>query len=69
MRNSLFNLQLVEDEGVIVKGNLDTLVLKDQIWLMIIESKRVTYLIRVFRTQMNADVFVGLWWGFLGFKF
>jgi len=32
-----------EDEGVIIKGCLDTLVLKDQLWLMVIESKRVSF--------------------------
>ena len=32
-----------EDEGVIIKGSLDTLVLKDQLWLMVIESKRVSF--------------------------
>lgn len=43
-----------EDEGVIVKGNLDTLVLKDQIWLMIIESKRVTFSIEAGLAQILA---------------
>ncbi|MFB2837812.1 restriction endonuclease subunit R [Floridanema evergladense] len=43
-----------EDEGVIVKGNLDTLVLKDQIWLMIIESKRVTFSIEAGLAQIIA---------------
>ncbi|MGB7895465.1 MAG: hypothetical protein WCF82_26675 [Microcoleus sp.] len=27
-----------EDEGVIIKDSIDTLVLKDQLWLMVIES-------------------------------
>ncbi|MEA5543112.1 restriction endonuclease subunit R [Limnoraphis robusta Tam1] len=29
-----------EDSELIVKGNLDTLVLKDQVWVMVIESKQ-----------------------------
>ncbi|WP_333266161.1 MULTISPECIES: restriction endonuclease subunit R [unclassified Microcoleus] len=32
-----------EEEGVIIKGSLDTLVLKDQLWLMVIESKLVSF--------------------------
>jgi len=43
-----------ENEGVIIKGNLDTLVLKDQIWLMIIESKRVTFSIEAGLAQILA---------------
>lgn len=29
-----------EDEGTIIRGNMDTLVLKDQFWVMVIESKK-----------------------------
>ncbi len=43
-----------EDRGVIVKGNLDTLVLKEQLWLMIIESKRVTFSIESGLAQILA---------------
>jgi hypothetical protein len=32
-----------EDEGVIIKGKIDTLVLKDQFWVMVIESKQAEY--------------------------
>lgn len=32
-----------EDEGVIIKGKIDTLVLKDQLWVMVIESKQAEY--------------------------
>lgn len=34
---------LTEDEGVIIKGRIDTLILKDQFWVMVIESKRASY--------------------------
>ncbi|NET34267.1 MAG: restriction endonuclease subunit R [Cyanothece sp. SIO1E1] len=34
---------LTEDEGVLVTGKIDTLVLQDQFWVMVIESKRVAY--------------------------
>ncbi|TAG92651.1 MAG: restriction endonuclease subunit R [Oscillatoriales cyanobacterium] len=43
-----------EDEGVIVKGSLDTLVLKDQLWLMVIESKRVSFSIEAGLAQILA---------------
>ena len=34
---------LAEEQGVLVKGNLDTLVLKDQLWVTIIESKQASF--------------------------
>ncbi|MDQ2098647.1 MAG: restriction endonuclease subunit R [Tychonema bourrellyi B0820] len=43
-----------EDEGAIVKGSLDTLVLKDQLWLMVIESKRVSFSIEAGLAQILA---------------
>ncbi|MEI2583355.1 hypothetical protein [Scytonema sp. PRP1] len=33
----------VPDDDVIIKGKIDTLVLKDQLWLMIIESKKASF--------------------------
>lgn len=33
----------VPDEDVIIKGRIDTLVLKEQLWVMIIESKRASF--------------------------
>jgi hypothetical protein len=32
-----------EDKSVIVKGNLDTLVLKDKLWVMVVESKQAKF--------------------------
>lgn len=32
-----------EDEGVIVKGRIDVLVLQEQLWLLIIESKKAEF--------------------------
>jgi predicted type IV restriction endonuclease len=32
-----------EDEGVTIKGRIDTLVLKDQLWVMVIESKKASF--------------------------
>lgn len=32
-----------EDEGVLIVGSLDTLVLKDKLWVLVIESKRASY--------------------------
>ena len=43
-----------EDEGVIIKGSLDTLVLKGQLWLMVIESKRVSFSIESGLAQILA---------------
>jgi len=33
----------VPDEDAIIKGRIDTLVLKEQLWVMIIESKRASF--------------------------
>ena len=43
-----------EDEGVIVTGSLDVLVLRDQFWVMAIESKKATFSIEAGRAQMLA---------------
>ena len=43
-----------ENEGVIIKGSLDTLVLKEQLWLMVIESKRVSFSIEAGLAQILA---------------
>jgi len=32
-----------EDEGVIIKGQIDVLVLREQLWLMVIESKKAAF--------------------------
>jgi len=34
---------ITEDQDLIIKGRLDTLILKEQLWVMIIESKRVGF--------------------------
>jgi len=43
-----------EDEGVIIKGSIDTLVLKEQLWLMVIESKRASFSIEAGLAQILA---------------
>lgn len=43
-----------EDEGVIVKGRIDTLVLKDQLWVMVIESKKAAFSIEEGLAQILA---------------
>lgn len=43
-----------EDEGVIIKGKIDVLVLKDQFWMMVIESKRASYSIEAGLAQILA---------------
>ena len=41
-----------EDDGVIIKGRIDTLVLKDKLWVMVIESKKAAYSVEVGLAQM-----------------
>ena len=43
-----------ENEGVIIKGSIDTLVLKEQLWLMVIESKRASFSIEAGLAQILA---------------
>lgn len=43
-----------EDEGVIVTGSLDVLVLKNQFWVMVIESKKAGFSIEAGRAQVLA---------------
>ncbi|BAU16127.1 hypothetical protein LEP3755_66940 (plasmid) [Leptolyngbya sp. NIES-3755] len=33
----------VEDDEVVISGSLDTLVLKDQLWVLVVESKRASF--------------------------
>lgn len=43
-----------DDEGVIVKGKIDTLVLKDQLWVMVVESKKAAFSIEEGLAQILA---------------
>lgn len=43
-----------EDQGTIIRGNLDTLVLKDQFWVMVIESKKDEFSIEAGLAQILA---------------
>ncbi|GAA6621560.1 restriction endonuclease subunit R [Scytonema sp. NUACC26] len=44
----------VEDKEVLIKGRIDTLVLKDQFWVMVIESKRAAFSIEEGLAQILA---------------
>ncbi|MBN3923900.1 restriction endonuclease subunit R [Nostoc sp. NMS4] len=44
----------VPDEDVIIKGRIDTLVLKEQLWVMIIESKRASFSVEQGLAQIIA---------------
>ncbi|MEH2105377.1 restriction endonuclease subunit R [Nostoc sp.] len=44
----------VPDEDVIIKGRIDTLVLKEQFWVMIIESKRASFSVEQGLAQILA---------------
>jgi hypothetical protein len=43
-----------EDEGVIIKGQIDVLVLREQLWLMVIESKKASFSIEEGLAQILA---------------
>ncbi|MDC0835417.1 hypothetical protein CKA32_004990 [Geitlerinema sp. FC II] len=45
---------LVEDEDTLVKGRIDTLVLKDKFWVMAIESKKASFSIEEGLAQLIA---------------
>ncbi len=45
---------IAEDEGTIVRGKMDTLVLKDQFWVMVIESKKGHFSIEAGLAQILA---------------
>ena len=42
----------LEDEGVIIKGKIDVLVVCEQIWLMAIESKQAAFSLEAGRSQL-----------------
>ncbi len=44
----------VPDEDIIIKGRIDTLVLKDRFWVMIIESKKASFSIEEGLAQILA---------------
>jgi hypothetical protein len=41
-----------EDEGIIIKGQIDVLVLKEQLWILVIESKKAAFSIEVGLAQI-----------------
>ncbi|WP_319592565.1 restriction endonuclease subunit R [Zarconia navalis] len=43
---------ITEDEGVIIRGQLDFVVLKERVWLMVIESKEMSYSLEVGLAQL-----------------
>ncbi|MFP5273065.1 restriction endonuclease subunit R [Coleofasciculus sp.] len=43
-----------EERGILVKGNLDTLVLKDKLWVMVIESKQAHFSVEAGLAQILA---------------
>ena len=44
----------IEDEDVIIKGRIDTLVLKERLWVMVIESKKASFSIEAGLAQILA---------------
>lgn len=49
-----------EDEGVTIRGMLDVLVLKNQLWLMVIESKKAAFSLEVGLAQLLAYMMAAL---------
>ncbi|MBW4648150.1 MAG: restriction endonuclease subunit R [Kastovskya adunca ATA6-11-RM4] len=45
-----------EDEGVVVKGQLDALVLRERLWVLVIESKQAAFSIEVGLAQLLAYI-------------
>ena len=43
-----------EDHGVVVRGQLDILLLKEQFWVMVIESKRASFSVEAGLAQLLA---------------
>lgn len=43
-----------EDEGILIRGQLDLLVLKEQLWVLVIESKEMSYSLEVGLAQLLA---------------
>ena len=42
----------LEDEGIIIKGQIDVLVVYDQFWVVVIESKQASFSLEVGRSQL-----------------
>jgi len=43
-----------EDEGIVITGSLDTLVLTDRLWVLVVESKRASYSVEAGLAQILA---------------
>jgi hypothetical protein len=55
----LFPFEIItKEQDLIIKGRLDTLIIKEQLWVMIIESKRVIYSVEVGLPQLLAYLMV-----------
>ncbi|MGV0024419.1 restriction endonuclease subunit R [Phormidesmis priestleyi] len=49
------SIELVDEEnGVIIAGSLDTLVLRDQLWVLVVESKRASFSVEAGLAQILA---------------
>ncbi|MGF1601494.1 MAG: restriction endonuclease subunit R [Thermosynechococcaceae cyanobacterium] len=51
---------ITEDEGIVIRGQMDILLLKEQFWVMVIESKRITYSIEAGLAQLLAYMLANL---------
>lgn len=49
-----------EDENTVITGSLDTLVLKDRLWVLVVESKRASYSVEAGLAQILAYMLAAL---------
>lgn len=52
---SELSVEIVDvNEDILIKGSLDTIVIQDQVWVLIVESKQATYSVEAGRSQILA---------------
>lgn len=51
---------VAEDEGVLVKGRIDVLVVQEQLWVLVIESKKAEFSLEAARAQTLAYMLANL---------
>lgn len=52
---SEFSVEITDvEEDVLIKGSLDTIVIQDQVWVLVVESKQATYSVEMGRAQILA---------------
>lgn len=53
LKRSEYSVEIGDvEEGILIKGSLDAIVLQDQFWVLIVESKQATYSVEAGRAQI-----------------